>query len=371
MKVIFCGGGTAGHVYSVIAMAEIITEHDPGAEFLFIGRNGGEENNALTQDGYNIKTVDIYGIKRSLSPDNIRRILKAIEATQKSLEIIDDFSPDIIIATGGYVSWPVLRAGMKRGIPTLIHESNAYPGLVTRLLANRADAVMLGFEDARRYLSSKAQIETVGNPVRRNFKKTSKTRARAALGISKDDFLIISFGGSMGAKKLNDTIIEFISRNYNSDLSFTHIHATGRRYFKDYKELYPHLCRPHGSRIVPYIENMPLWMCAADMAITRSGAITLAEITSVGLPSILIPSPNVSGNHQHKNAKSLADVGAAILLSEEDLTVENLTSAVLKLKNQRSEYSKIRSALKKIKNFSVDEKIFDTVMKALKSHTHH
>ena len=198
MKIMFCGGGTAGHIYPAIAMAEIMKSARKDTEFLFVGRMGGDENRSIEESGYSLRELKLRGLRRSLSPKNILVMLEALRATELAKDLILEFSPDVIIGTGGYVSWPVIRAGIRLGIPTAIHESNAIPGLVTRLLAQGCDAIMLGIEDARQYLSKRANVHFVGNPVRQDFTRLGRSAARRRLGMRDDEFLIVSFGGSLG-----------------------------------------------------------------------------------------------------------------------------------------------------------------------------
>jgi len=344
MKIVLCGGGTAGHIYPALAIAEILNRQYKKAEFLFIGREGGDENSAVEKDGIPIKTLKISGIKRSLSPKNVVTLLSVFKAKGECIKILKDFSPDLILGTGDYLGWRVNSAGITLGIKTAIHESNAYPGLVTRLLSKKCDLIMLNFEESKQYLDEKAKTVTVGNPIRRDFSKINKKSARKLLGIDDKDFVILSFGGSTGAERLNEALIELIGK-YSSKIShFTHIHATGKRYFGNYsKEC--ELLRKAGSkcRILDYIEDMPLYLKACDLAITRSGAMTISELSGTKTPAILIPSPNVTANHQYLNAKALSNMGAAILIEEKELTYEVLKAEIEKLiasKNALLEMSK-------------------------------
>ncbi|MBR7117345.1 MAG: undecaprenyldiphospho-muramoylpentapeptide beta-N-acetylglucosaminyltransferase [Clostridia bacterium] len=328
MKVMFSGGGTAGHIYPALAMAEMIKRKYTDAEFVFVGRLGGDENEAVRRAGYPVHLLDTVGIRRSLSISNIKAIFKALRAEHEAGCLIKEHSPDIVIGTGGYVSWPVLRAGIKHKLPTLIHESNAYPGLVTRMLAKHVSAVMLGFDSARTHLPGGSNAVTVGNPVRDGFGSIKKREARKRLGIKDSETLILSFGGSLGSERMNSVILELISKGA---CGATVVHATGKRYFEAIKRTHPELVRDRGSRIMPYISDMPLWLSAADLAITRSGAITLAELCEAGIPSILIPSPNVSDDHQYKNALAMSEMGASLVIKESELGEERLRSEIERL----------------------------------------
>ena len=344
MKIILTGGGTAGHVYPALAMAEAIAEKYPDAEFVFIGRDGGEENKAVSLAGYRAYTLDVVGISRRLTLQNLGALRKALRAVGRAKAIIRNETPDMVIGTGGYVCWPVLRAATAANIPSLIHESNAYPGLVTRLLAKRCDAVLLGFGQAEEYLKGARRVYTVGNPVRAAFGVTDKAEARRALGIPQNELFILSYGGSLGAERINDAVLGWMNYAREHRYRLTHVHATGRRYFDEASRRLSSAGSRPSLRILPYIDNMPLWLSAADLAITRSGAMTVAELCAAKVPSILIPSPNVTDDHQRKNALEVQRGGKAILLPESELSAESLTALLTSVYKDRSALSGMRSA---------------------------
>ena len=347
MRLLLCGGGTAGHVTPALVVAEEIKRRFPDTKILFIGRKGGGENEAVKKEGIELKTIDIKGLKRSLTLENIKRIKLAVQARKEAEKIIRDFKPDVILGTGGYVCWPVISAGKKMNIPVAIHESNAYPGLTTRLLASKCDKVFLGRDEAKAYITKHAKYTVVGNPASRDFTKISHDEARKKLGIKKDEIFIVSFGGSIGADKLNKVIIDVLNNHSSKDKQIKHIHATGKRYFNSYitdVEFPDSRCK-----ILPYIENMPTMLRAADIAICRCGAMTIAELSAVGVAAILIPSPNVSGNHQYKNAKELSKCGAALLIEEKNLSKKLLWDSILELKTDKNGR---KNKAKTIMNFS-------------------
>ncbi len=348
MRVIFCGGGTSGHIYPAIAMADIIKTKYKDAQFLFIGRYGGDENRAIEAAGYRLRLLRLRGLKRSLSPKNALAILEALRATEEAKEIIGEFAPDVIIGTGGYVTWPVIRAGIKLGIPTAIHESNAIPGLVTKLLARGCDAVMLGVKEAEKSLPREACTIYVGNPVRADFKRTDRSDARRILGIPKNEFLIVSFGGSLGAEAMNKAIVKYMKNAIKKGKPVMHVHATGRAHYESVRDEVPELASSRRFKLLPYIENVPLWFSAADLAITRSGAMTIAEITECALPSILIPSPNVSGDHQRKNASVLAELGGAVTLDERDLSASSIERLIDELRSSPERIARMKKQLRSL-----------------------
>ena len=335
MKIILTGGGTAGHVNPAIAVAEEMLVNDPSTEILFIGREGGAENNAVKKAKIELTTLKIQGLKRKITIENLKSVYYAIRAYQKTKKIIKDFHPDVILGTGGYVCWPVLRAGQNLGIPTLIHESNAIPGLTTRLLSKRCNKVLLNNSNAKKYLSKEIDTLEVGNPLRREFKKVNRAEARKYLALSEDEIFILSFGGSIGAKRLNEVVIHVMEEYSVPTKNVRHVHAVGKRYFESIRD--SKLVNGFaGCKIVDYIDNMPTMLAAADIVIARAGAMTISEIATVGVASILIPSPNVSDNHQLINANILKEADATILIEEKNLTEESLKSAIKSLKTNKN-----------------------------------
>ena len=261
MRAIICGGGTAGHIMPGIAIAETIIKNEPNSEILFIGREGGEENSAITRKGYALKTVKIRGFKRSLSPSNFKTATAAIEAYRSSKKIIKDFRPEVVVGTGGYVCWPVIKAAKRLKIPTIIHESNVFPGLTTRLLSRGCSRVLLNFSASEREFKNKSNLKIVGNPLLDELTNETKQSARRRLGIASDAFVILSFGGSGGAKIINENVIKLME-NYSTKVGrIRHFHASGKKYYAGVKEAHPSLVKGKGGAIIyPYIEDMPLYM---------------------------------------------------------------------------------------------------------------
>lgn len=331
MRIILCGGGTAGHINPALAVAEEIIDKEPASEILFIGREGGRENELVTKAGIRLQTITIKGLKRSLSFENISRIKNALLAKRKAEKIIKEFKPDVILGTGGYVCWPVITAGKSMGIPVAIHESNITPGLTTRLLAKSCDAIFLSQEKTKEYLNKKARTYVVGTPLRKEFTSLSRSECRRMLGLKEDDILLISFGGSIGADKINQVMIEVIKSFSTKEKNITHIHATGERYYKSLPDEDKNFDK-NKCKIKAYIDNMPTVMKAADIAVCRSGAMTITELCAAGVTPILIPSPNVTDNHQYMNARLLSDHGTAEIIEEKNLTAKALTESINRLK---------------------------------------
>ena len=332
MKFIICGGGTGGHVSPAIAIYDALKEQCKGAEFLFVGRDGGAENQAYRATGERLITLSVSGISRTSLKKAAKGVLSAIRARKAAKALIQAETPDIIIGTGGYVCWPILSVGARMGIPTVIHESNALPGLTTRILCRQVNLVLLNYAEAAEHLSSKYNIHVVGNPLRKEFKKIDKRLARRKLGVRDNDIMILSFGGSLGAQKLNDAVIDLM-RCYSSKKSnIKHLHAMGAVNYKEIsRQTLSELNNKNGCKIVPYIEDMATAMSAADIVVSRCGAMTLSEICAVGVAAILIPSPNVADNHQFKNAKHLQRSGAGVIIEENALTLRSLMSEVCSL----------------------------------------
>ena len=348
MKIIITGGGTAGHVNPAVAIAEEIMKREPDSEILFIGRDGGKENRAVEKLGLKTELLKVKGFSRKLFGGNIKALTLALSAQKKSKKIIKEFSPDAVLGTGGYVSWPVLTAAKKLRIPTLIHESNAIPGLVTKILASKCSTVLLGYERALKKLPKSAKTLVVGNPLRNDFAVISRQNARKKLGIKEGEVFIVSFGGSGGASTLNEAMVKLMNDVSVKDKRVRHIHASGERFYSllDERNLKKGF---RGCHILPYIEDMPTALMAADIAITRSGALTLSELSYAKVASILIPSPNVTANHQYENAKAISDSGGAILIEESEDLYNKLK---VELQGLIEDENKRRKLSEKIKNFA-------------------
>ena len=349
MKVLLCGGGTAGHVMPAIAIAEILEKEFPDVTVAFAGRVNGSENSAYSKTKHRLYTVDICGIKRSLNIQNFKSLAKILRSGKAARKIIKEFQPDVIIGTGGYVCFPFLRQGQRMGIRTVMHESNVAHGLVTRILGPKCDKLLLNLDGTKKYLKRKDNTLVVGNPTRKSFGTITKSEARRQLNIPDGKRLIVSFGGSLGADTLNTAILGFIEGVVLRRDDVFHIHATGRQYYKQISESHSSTLKQKQSiRILPYIEDMPTVLRAADIAITRSGAITVSELSKCATPSILIPSPNVTANHQFINAEYMGSKGAAIVIEEKDLTPQRLSDEVTSLLTSRAKMHRMSVCAKNV-----------------------
>ncbi|MBE6626310.1 MAG: UDP-N-acetylglucosamine--N-acetylmuramyl-(pentapeptide) pyrophosphoryl-undecaprenol N-acetylglucosamine transferase [Ruminococcaceae bacterium] len=324
MRVLMTGGGTGGHVNPALAIANTIKLNDPDAVIEYVGTKKGIENKLVPKAGYQIHYVEIQGFRRKLSPANLKAAYLAVTSPYKARAIIEEFKPDIVVGTGGYVSWPVIKAAADMGIPTALHESNAIAGVAVKMLQKYVDRIYLNFEKTGETLTcEREKLMKVGNPVMTGFASVSREEARAKLGIDdKYKYIILSYAGSMGAEKVNDAILCLMKEFTSKHLEVYHIHATGaienELMTSQFKEM--GLDKFENIELCEYIYDMPLKMAAADLTINRAGAMTVSELAVTGKSAIFIPSPNVAENHQYKNAKVLYDADAAGLFEEKELT---------------------------------------------------
>ena len=333
MRILMTGGGTAGHINPALAIAEMLKKEYPDAEFLFVGAKGRMETQLVPAAGYAIRTVSVRGFQRRLSLKNIgRNILAAVDvvtASAASARIIKEFKPDLAVGTGGYVCGPVLRECIKRGIPVAVHESNAFPGVTVKMLGKEGALVLLCSEDARRHLPEGVKSVVTGNPIRGDFVTMDKATARAELGLDNRP-LVLSFGGSLGAARINEAMAEVLRRS-RADGKLQHIHGAGKAGYAAMKAQLDEMgvaLTGDGVTVREYIDDMPRCMAAADLVICRCGAMTLSELPAAGKPSILIPSPYVAENHQYHNAMVLVNRGAAVCIEEKNLTADSLWEAI-------------------------------------------
>ncbi len=358
MKVIMSGGGTGGHIYPSIAIAEEISHRHPDAKILFVGTEHGMEKKIVPPTGFPIKYITVSGFDRRHLTRNIKVLNDLRKGMSEARKILKTFLPDLVIGTGGYVCGPVVRSACQLGIPSFIHEQNAFPGLTNKLLSKKVDRVFLAFDDARQYFKVKNEPVTTGNPVRRAFSETTREEAREKLGISPEDFVVLGFGGSLGAKCINEVMMEvseYFSARQNVRIFFT----TGRSYYKSIIEGK----HPEANHItyLEYIDNMPLYLAACDIAVTRSGALTVSEITASGRASIMIPSPNVTDNHQFFNAKVVADRGGAVLIEEKDLKEGQIVQIIENLIADRDQLVRMEKASAALGRTDAAQIICDTI----------
>ncbi len=323
MRVLMTGGGTGGHVNPALAIANTIKQNDPSAEIAYVGTKKGIEHKLVPKAGYPMYYVEIQGMRRSLSPSNLKAAYLAVTSPYKAKGIIEEFKPDLVVGTGGYVCWPVMKAAADMGIPTALHESNAIAGVAVKMLQKNVDRIYLNFEKTGETLTCpKEKLLKVGNPVMGGFTSLTRAQAREKLGIpDKYKYILLSYAGSMGAEKVNDAVLCVMREFTAKHPEVYHIHATGaienELCTAQFREM--GLDKFENIELTEYIYDMPTKMAAADLTINRAGAMTVSELAITGKPAIFIPSPNVAENHQYKNAKVLFDANAARLLEEKDL----------------------------------------------------
>ncbi|MGN0624036.1 MAG: undecaprenyldiphospho-muramoylpentapeptide beta-N-acetylglucosaminyltransferase [Oscillospiraceae bacterium] len=375
LRVLLAGGGTAGHVNPALAIAEIIKEHYPDAEFCFAGNPNKLEAKLIPQAGYRFEPIMVEGFQRRLSMENIKRNIKAAwylsRTGSRAKEIIKDFKPDLVIGTGGYVSGPIVRKAAQMGIKTAIHEANAFAGVTTKLLSKKVDRIMLTVEETKNLepeVKSKAVV--TGLPVRKAFEKKTKSEARRELGFSDSDIVILSTGGSLGARVLNENIARLLKWYQDNDKKVCHIHSYGT--YKGYADYVDKLeadgvkVKENPRLIVKEYINMPLCMAAADLVITRCGASTLTELESVGRGAILIPSPMVAENHQYHNGMVLEKAGAGFVFEEKDLTETTVIDKVDELISQPQKLEELSANAAKLYISDTSDRIFNTLKPLIK-----
>ena len=333
MRILMTGGGTAGHINPALTIAQLLKNEYPDAEFLFVGATGRMETQLVPAAGYPIRTVTVRGFQRRLSLKNIgRNILAAVNvltASAAAKKIVREFQPDLAIGTGGYVCGPVLREAIRAGVPTAVHESNAFPGVTVKMLGKEGATVLLCSEDARRHIPEGVRVIVTGNPLRSDFVTLDKDSARGELGLDNRP-LVLSFGGSLGAAHINEAMVEVLRRSREAG-KLQHIHGAGKAGYAAMKAALEEKNVPlqaDGIAVREYIDDMPRCMAAADLVICRCGAMTLSELPAAGKPAILIPSPYVAENHQYHNAMVLVNRGAAVCIEEKDLTADRLWEAI-------------------------------------------
>lgn len=365
MKVLLTGGGTAGHINPAIAIANYIKENEKNAEFLFVGTERGLEKTLVPKCGYNIKFIDVLGLKRSLTLKNIKVLYNYIKSFSDAKKIISEFDPDVVIGTGGYVCAPVVKAAAKLKIPTLIHEQNVFPGLAVKMLSNTADITAISFEETRDMMKAKKMVLT-GNPLRPNLlKEIDKTALRNKYGFDEKPLVLI-FGGSLGAPCINRALAQMLDKK----LDFNLIASTGEKNYEDtmnlIKDSNVDIDSMSNVKILPYLYDMEEIFGGADLIVGRAGAITVSEITALGKAAVLIPSPYVAHNHQEYNARYLEKNGAATVIMENELTGQVLLDKINEILKNEKTLSNMSSDSKKIGISDACDKIYVCIKNLIK-----
>ncbi len=377
MKVIFTCGGTAGHVNPALALAGLIRQRRPDSEILFVGAHRGIERKLIEEAGWPFRAVEISSFHRSLKPKEIRHNLVSLRNLVRSpgeaRALLKEFPADLVVGTGGYASYPVIRAAAKQGIPTAIHESNAIPGLTTRLLEPHADLIMVGFEECRKNYRRPEKVLVTGTPVRGDFFTYTKKEAKQQLGMDDGRPLIVSFWGSLGAAVMNRQTAEFLALEARSGCPFHHVHAAGvvgSRQMAEYLATAGvDLSKLPDLEVREYIHDMGTLMRAADLVICRAGASTISELTALGVPAIIVPSPNVTHNHQEHNARVLSDAGGAVLMLEQDSSGQKLYDTACSILSDDSRRASMSQAMASLGVIDAAEQIYAAVMSLVRRGT--
>ena len=368
MNVIFSCGGTAGHINPAIAIANVCKERHPDANILFIGGKGGMEESLVPQAGFEIKTLPADGASRGKSlkalVHNVKVLTNLVGSVHACKRIIREFEADVVVGTGGYASFPALMAASMMKVPACVHESNAMPGLTTRLVADRIDKVLVCFPESAKHYRHPERVEVVGMPVKREFIFTKKEAARQELGLDERPVIVSAFG-SLGAQAMNEMTARMFRLEQDSRFPYQHIHAVGKygwRWIDDYAAYQGVDLKNCPSLMAQeYIYNMPTVMAAADIIISRAGASSCNEIAASGTPCILIPSPNVTDNHQEKNARALEEKGGAVVVLEAECTEKRLMDEISALLADREKYTAMGKALQNIVIPDCADRVCDVV----------
>ena len=368
MKIIFAAGGTAGHINPALAIADKVKAVFPETEILFIGTPNGMESRLVVKAGYAFKGVEMAGFQRGISVRNAFRNVKAaycylISAKRAVRKIIKEFAPDLAVGTGGYVTATVIGQAAAMGIKTVTHESNSYPGMATKMLSDKADKIFISSEDVKKHLKTTDRCVVTGNPLRTNIPIEERDAARKKLGLP-EGFTILSFGGSLGANKITESVAALIAWEQKTG-GINHIHSYGTRN----RDIFMDALKECGVKedkerldLREYIDNMYTCMCAADLIISRAGAMTITELTEIGRPSILVPFPNATENHQYYNALTLVNVNAAVLIEDKDLTRERLVAEVSKLYNNKELLAEMEANAARIKRPNAADRILKEII---------
>lgn len=371
MKLLITGGGTGGHVNPGLAIAKYVQSRRADAEVRFAGTSTGIESKLVPREGYKLYTVDVRGLRRSFSPSaiayNIATLQKSLTATSKAKKILREYQPDVVIGCGGYASFPMVHAAQQLHIPTVLLEVNAFPGVVTKSCAKKADRVLICFENTRGLLENRPNIHLTGAPVRGEIIFVRREEARRKLGLAEGEKLVVSFWGSMGALYMNRHMAGFIKLESERD-AFRHIHATGAAAYKwlpdSVRDMGVDLDKHPNIELREYIYDMADVMAAADLVICRAGAATLGELCVLGKPSIIVPSPYVAENHQEKNARALEKQGACRVITEPECTPEKLYQAVTELLADDAKLAEMGRCAKTMAIVDSSEKIYQHILEA-------
>ncbi|WHY87996.1 undecaprenyldiphospho-muramoylpentapeptide beta-N-acetylglucosaminyltransferase [Neobacillus novalis] len=363
MKIVVSGGGTGGHIYPALALIREIQKENKDAEFLYIGTINGLESKLVPRENISFKSIHITGFKRKLSFENVKTIFRFLKGVTDSKRILKEFKPDIVIGTGGYVCGPVVYAAAKLRIPTIIHEQNSVPGLTNKFLSRYVNKIAICFEEAKNYFPGDKVVFT-GNPRASEVIGKDGIKGRLSAGLSTTMPAVLIFGGSRGARPINEAVVKALSEL--AEKPYQVLYITGDVHYEAVKKEAELIGSPKNVVIKPFIHNMPEVLAGIDLVVSRAGATTLAEITSLGIPSVLVPSPYVTNNHQEKNARSLSNHGAAELLLEKDLNSKSLVNSIDQILLNNEIVKEMRVKAKKIGVPDSAEKLYALMRQLVK-----
>lgn len=371
MRVIIAAAGTAGHINPGIAIANKIKQEEKDSKIIFIGTTRGLENDLVPRAGYELRTIDAYGLSKQISVENLKKMYKTIKGIGEAKKIVKEFKPDIVIGTGGYICGATVMAAKANNIPVLLHESNAFPGKAIKMLAKKADTILVSFQDAKARIPNCKNVVFTGTPVKvrkLDLGINEKFKIIKTMGLNETKPIILIFGGSQGAQKINEALIDIIEQNKNKNYQM--IWATGQKQFDRINEKLAekniNINKISNCKILPYIYNMEEIENIADVIVARSGAMTITEIANVGKPSILIPLPNVSNDHQMYNAKVLENIGAATIIKNNDLTGTLLNHEIEEIILNKEKCIQMGKNAYTLANEDVENKIFREIKKLVK-----
>ena len=366
MRAIIAAAGTGGHINPGIAIANKIKEKEPNSEMVFVGTGRGLEKDLVPRAGYELKTIDAHGIERKITVQNLKNLYATFKSISSAKKIMQSFKPDVLIGTGGYICVPTVIAAKKMGIPVVLHESNAFPGVAVKLFKKKADKILVGFEDAKKRLDNRENVVVTGNPIKLkkiDFSLSEKNKIIKETGLKNDKPIVLVFGGSQGAQSINQSLLEIIVNKKNKDYQI--MWAAGPEQYKEIKkkleEVNINIENIDNVKIVPYIYNMEEIMNIADLVVCRSGAMTITEISVVGKPAIFIPFPYATENHQEYNAKVLENVGAAKIILNKDLNSEILGSTINEIVKDKNLIERMGKNANKVAMKNVEDKIYEEI----------
>jgi UDP-N-acetylglucosamine--N-acetylmuramyl-(pentapeptide) pyrophosphoryl-undecaprenol N-acetylglucosamine transferase len=363
LRVIISAAGTGGHINPGIAIANKIKEKEPNSKIIFIGTNRGLENDLVPRAGYELRTIEAYGLKREFSFTNLKHIIQTIKSSKEVKKIIDEFKPDLVLGTGGYICGPVISSAISKKIPTALHESNAYPGKAVKMFAKEVDLVLAGFEEAKTRLIDSKKVVVTGTPTKIkkiNIDASRKKEILKELGIKNELPIVLVFGGSQGAQSINEAVQDLVINKMNKDYQI--IWAAGQKQYDIIKEKFEkenmYINSLTNVKVLPYIYNMEEMLNIADLVICRSGAMTITEIAITGKPAIFIPLPSHSANRQEDNARVLEKIGAAKIILNKDLTAKKLSEEIDDIILNKSELVEMGKLAETIAPKDVEENIY-------------